>query len=349
MKSPKTIKKDATEQFVEFPCMVFEQGECQLVFFVAKSSLLWSLLEINRKVEDKDEGYQRALSPSRVRAIARYIEAGNTMPLSILVTFDRAEISENRTILKVPKRKNAGWVIDGQHRLAGSHESGGKIQLPVIAFVGLDVSEQIQQFVTINKEAKGVPASLYYDLLKHIPNKKPGEMAKERAADIGTDLKRDEESPFYGKIVITTSPKRGELSLTNFVRKVTPLIYEGKGIFASFTEIEQKSIIKNYYLGLKNVFPKQFSKPDSIFFQTLGFGALMNTLPSFFSLCLNHFGGFAVEDTTKAFREISHFDFDEWYKKGTGNAAEIEAGNDLAEELTRAFETHPDTTGTLRL
>jgi len=349
MAHKKTATPSSEKKYFEFPCIVFKQGDFKLVSFVGKASILWNLLEINRRIEDKEEGYQRALSSSRARAIARYIERGKPIPLSILATFDYAELSENNKILRVPNQRDAGWVIDGQHRLAGAHESGRDILLPVIAFIELDIPEQIQQFVTINKEAKGVPSSLYYDLLKHIPNKKPAEMAKERAADIATDLKRDEESPFYGKIVITTAPKRGELSLTNFVRKVTSLIYEGKGIFASFTETEQRGIISNYYLGLKNVFPLHFSRSDSIFFQTLGFGALMNALPNFFSLCLNHFSGFTVEDTTKAFKEVSHFDFDDWYKKGTGNAVEIEAGNDLTTELTRAFETHDDKSGALRL
>jgi len=343
-----TSKKSNTK-FIKFPCTVFEQDKFKLVFFTGESITLWKILEINRRVEDKDEGYQRTLSPSRVRAISKYIAKGNPIPLSLLVTFDDAKLIDNNKLLKVPNRHNAGWVIDGQHRLAGAHESGKNITLPVIAFLGLEVLEQIQQFVTINKEAKGVPSSLYFDLLKHIPNKKPSEIAKERTADIASDLKRDEESPFYGKIVVTTSPRRGELSLTNFVRKVTPLILKGKGIFASFSEIEQTKIIKNYYLGLKNVFPKQFTRHDSIYFQTLGFGALMNSLPQFFSLCLKHFSGFSVEDITKAFKEINHFDFDEWYKKGTGSAAEIEAGNDLIAELNSAFETHDDKSGAIRL
>jgi len=35
-------------------------------------------------------------------------------------------------------------------------------------------------------------------------------------------LKKDPESPFHGRIVSTIAPKDGQISLTNFVRKVQP-------------------------------------------------------------------------------------------------------------------------------
>ena len=330
----------------QFPIIPFKQGDFNLVCFVASSTTLWNILEINRREEDKDIGYQRALSPSRVRAIANYIKKSKPLPLSILVTLDKAILSEDGSKVIISNEKDAGWVIDGQHRLAGAHESEKELMLPVIAFIGLQIEEQIQQFITINKEAKGVPSSLYYDLLKHIPHKRPGEYAKERAVDIAQELKKDEESPFYGRIVITTSPKKGELSLTNFVRKVHPLLLE-KGSFHVYSEREQVKIIDNYYIGLKNAFPKRFSDPNSIFFQTLGFGALMNALPIFFSLCLKQHKGFTVENTTAIFNEIHHFDFDSWKEMGTGTAAENQAGQDLITELTDAFILDDNESGAL--
>jgi DGQHR domain-containing protein len=233
---------------------------------------------------------------------------------------------------------DAGWVIDGQHRFLGAVHANKDIELPFVAFIGLSIERQIQMFITINQEAKGVPSSLYLDLLKKIPNKTPQEVAKERGADIGSELKRDEESPFFSRIVVTTAPKKGEISLTNFVRKITPLIQPGKGILNAFTETEQRSIVNNYFKALKNIFPKEYSKENTIFFQTLGFGGLMNAFPTFFSICLREFSGFAVEDATKVFKKIEHFDFSTWQSKGTGNSAEIEAGNDLATELNSSFE-----------
>jgi len=319
------------------------QGNHKLITFSAPASELWQILSINRRVEDKDEGYQRTLSMARVRDIARYVQSGKPIPLSILVTLDTGKYRLAKKKIILNNSPDVGWVIDGQHRLAGAHESKTNIFLPVIAFLGLPIEAQIQQFVVINREAKGVPTSLYYDLLKHLPDKTQAEMAKERAADIAHELKKDEESPFYGKIVSITAPKKGELSLNIFVKKIAPLVSE-KGILSAYNAIEQQKIISNYYSALSNAFPKEFKDDNSIFFQTLGFGALFRVLPTFFSLCLKNHKGFSIFDATKTFNEIKDFDFDAWSKYGTGNAAEIQAGEDLRSELEKSFETHDDST-----
>jgi DGQHR domain-containing protein len=268
-----------------------------------------------------------------------------------LISFDTGKIVKKGgiTYLVIDNKPDAGWVIDGQHRLAGAFQAKKDISLPFVAFLNLSISEQIQLFININQLAKGVPSSLYLDLLKAFPNKTPQEQAKERVADIASELKRDEDSPFYSRIVVTTSPKTGELSLTNFVRKITPLIQPGKGIFAIYTEMEQRSILSNYYKALKIVFPGEFRKRDSIFFLTIGFGALMNALPTFFSLCFREHSGFTVEDATNTFKKIDYFDFTTWRSKGSGSAAEIEAGNDLNTELNAIFDVGNKTGQSIRL
>jgi DGQHR domain-containing protein len=319
------------------------QGAFRLITFSAPASELWKILSINRRIEDKDEGYQRTLSPARVRDIAKYVSSNNPVPLSILVTLDKGKyMLQNKKVI-LDNTPDVGWVIDGQHRLAGAHESGTQICLPVVAFLELPIEDQIKQFVIINREAKGVPTSLYYDLLKHLPDKTASEMSKERATDIAHNLKKDEEAPFFGKIVSITAPKRGELSLNIFVKKVAPLVSE-KGILNAYSVSEQEKIISNYYKALANVFPKEFKIDNSIFFQTLGFGALFRVLPAFFSICLKNHKGFSVKDATDTFNQISYFDFDDWKKYGTGNAAEIQAGDDLRTELEKSFEKQGDPT-----
>ncbi len=56
-----------------FPAFKVAQGTTDLYLFKADASAMFKILSINRRVEDKDEGYQRALSLSRVRSIANYI------------------------------------------------------------------------------------------------------------------------------------------------------------------------------------------------------------------------------------------------------------------------------------
>jgi DGQHR domain-containing protein len=332
------------------PCIWAKQGAMRLACFSMKAKTLWKIVSINKRDADRDEGYQRVLSLSRVSAISRYINKSHAIPNSILVALENTtKISADNKRLIIPLTKKSGWVIDGQHRLAGAHEADIDIDLIVVAFLDLPILKQIEQFVTINKEAKGVPTSLYYDLLSKLPKSKTdAEAAKEKAVDIATFLRKSEDSAFYGKITVVTSPKRGELSLTNFVRKISPLLLKKSGKFSIYNTTEQIGIVDNYFKAVTNIFPYYLSGAEPILFQTLGFGALINVLPTVFDLSMTHYKTFKVEDISKIFKRIEDFDFEDWKQKGTGSAAEYEAGEDLRNALLLRF-TSKEQRGALSL
>lgn len=340
---------DTKSKKFQYRVLEATQGNHQLLSFFAPAKELLKCVSINQKDEDEDEGYQRIASPARTGAIARYVDAGNPLPLSILITLERRHINLDGDELTISANKKSGWVIDGQHRLIGATKASTAIELPVIAFVGLSLADQISQFVTINKEAKGVPSSLYLSLLKKLPTKlSPADAAKERAADVGMLLRNDEESPFAQRIVVTTAPGNGQLSLVNFVRKVGPLVRPDNGLLGAYTLQEQSKIIANYYVAIKNTFPREFASPNSVFFQTIGFGALMNFFPIAFSATLSSRKAFTVADVTHTLKTISHIDVDQWKKAGTGNAAETTLGNDLVEEF-RALAVSGGTDNSIKL
>ena len=97
-----------------------QQGPSQLFMFKSAASILFAALSINRKIEDKDEGYQRALSSSRVQALKRFITEKNPVPGAIVVCLDQADYSESSRELTIPAGTDVGWVVDGQHRLAAA-------------------------------------------------------------------------------------------------------------------------------------------------------------------------------------------------------------------------------------
>ncbi|MCW5768161.1 MAG: hypothetical protein KIT19_05725 [Phycisphaeraceae bacterium] len=202
----------------------------------------------------------------------------------------------------------------------------------------LPLEQQVHCFVTINKEQKGVSASLYIDLLKHLPpTKSESDLMKERAADLGSSLKLDDQSS-YSKIVVTTAPAAGEISMVNFVRKVTPLIRRD-GRLNAFNDEDKKAVLENYYRGLSHVFPAEYRKNNSVFFKTIGFGALMTALPTFLDMTINERKAFTVEDVISTFKRIAHFDFSAWHERGTGTHAENMAAEDLRAELLDAIDT----------
>jgi DGQHR domain-containing protein len=335
-----------TPKEISFTCLTVKQGNKTLAVFTATVKDLWEIVEINERDSDKDRGYQRVLSAGRVSSIVKYVTSGHVIPTSLLVSFDNAKLNPSGTILTVPNQPNAGWVIDGQHRLSGIHKSGVDYQIAVVAFIGLTVKDQIEQFVKINREAKNVPTSLYIDLLKHLPDKSDADMAKERAADLADNLRRDEDSPFFGKIVMIGTAKAGQISLTQFARKVAPLVAK-KGKLQMYSVTVQLGVLKNYYKALSHVFPKVYEpkEGESIFFKSLGFGALINALPTIFEICHREHKGFRLEDIIMVFKEIDDFEFDQWSSIGTGNDAENQAGEDLATSVMERFQEGAGETG----
>lgn len=347
-KHPGVVKKP-----LKFTATKIQQGPTTLYTFKARASVIYESFSINRRIDGKDEGYQRALSVSRVEAITRYIaEKKKPIPGAIIVCIDDTSFDKSHNQLTVPAGSDVGWVIDGQHRLAGAAmaaREGVDIELAVVAFTGLTPKAQIEQFVTINREAKNVPTSLYLDLLHNLPDKNPADAAKERAADLATELRRDENSPFLERIAVTASPKPGQISLVNFVRKIAPHVTRDKGILGAYTEKEQCAVISNYYMGFAQVFNSQFAARDSVFFRTVGFGALWNVFQYVFSLTLKNYSGFAVKDVAATLKQIENFDFSGWLQYGSGNQAETTAGDDLRSALTIASNTEDGPKGSLRL
>ncbi|MCL1513747.1 DGQHR domain-containing protein [Parasaccharibacter sp. TMW 2.1891] len=329
---------------IRIPAIKLTQRNKNLYVFCMRAKTLWNISQINQRMDNKEEGYQRSLSEPRAADIKKYINGGHEIAPAIVITFNdgMAEYDDNTKELIIENAPRAAWIIDGQHRLRGSQladtgENSPPIEMAVVAFIGLSTDEQIRQFVTINKEAKGVPTSLYYDLIKSLPKKSAADVAKEKASEIAKSLNGNQDSLFFESIISIRSPAKREISLTNFVRKIYPLLSENKGVFATYTQKEMEAIIDNYYKAMKIVFPNEFSGPKYRFFQTLGFGALINVLPYIFSLTLNKKGGFRVSDIEEILGEISHFKFGNWDEKGTGTQAERDAGTELKFAIKNAW------------
>lgn len=326
---------DAT---INIPCIELKQGQHTFYVGKIKAKELHKIAVISRRKPKEREGYQRMFSPIRVKSVAKFLNNGNVIPVSILVTFDDAKFKNNT--LQIKNKKQNGWIIDGQHRLLGAVESGLDIELPLVAFIKLGTEEQINQFITINREAKGVPSSLYIDLLGEIPKSKTiTDLAKERVADVARILNDDETSPFHNRIVVVTAPKKGQLSLANFNRKTEQYFVPTKGFLAEYDPELQAKLISNYFLALEHVYKKEADAEVPIFYQTLAFGAFMGVFNRVFTQVITDSGGFMLKDIIDLFKTVGKLPFDNWRKYGTGAKGEASAAQDINQAITAAYKT----------
>ena len=326
------------------PALEVRQGDIAFYVFKLKASKLWPMVSINRRSETEDRGYQRVLSNARVKSVADHIRNGQPLPNSVLVALDSGKYDSTKMQLTIPKGEDVGWVIDGQHRIAGAHEAAEKtdIELCVFAFIGVDEEFQIEQFVTINREQKGVPTSLVYDLLSHLPSrKKPLDVANERAAEIANELRHDKEFALFGRIVVTQSPGKGQISITNFVRK-SPRLCTQSAVRCGFILLPKWHKLFPITLELsKPHILINGGRPTNIFFLTVGFGAMMNMFEEIFQIALSTESGFSISDIKKTIKGISNFDFSQWKSYGSGNKAEMEAAQDFRTDFNRSRATFP--------
>lgn len=167
--------------------------------------------------------YQRLLVPSRLNGIRNFIDNGGYFPNSIIVNFDTlankklrvqfeqagkvGDDSESRFgTLILPNAYGIAYIIDGQHRVYGYANSKFKDTntIPVVAFVNMDSSEQLQIFMDINENQKAVSPSLRLDLKEDLDwdsSRLDSRMGALRSSIIKA-LTRDANSVLFSKISV---------------------------------------------------------------------------------------------------------------------------------------------------
>lgn len=136
-------------------------------------------------------------------------------------------------------------VIDGQHRLFAFDAEDGtaaEYDLPVVAFVGLDLSWQAYLFWTINIKPKRINASFAFDLYPLLreqtwleQNDNVTVYRESRAQELTEVLWASQNSPWYQRInMLGGSRANGPVSQSAFVRSLTLSLvkrWRAKGLF----------------------------------------------------------------------------------------------------------------------
>jgi DGQHR domain-containing protein len=195
-------------------------GGVAYIFCVSPEYLLKIAFVSHRakgKASDID-AYQRLLKKSRLRSIREYIDEGGIFPTNIVVniaesrwlTFERGkqEAEGKNSIfgwLNIRPAYRIAWIIDGQHRLFAyaNHSLASKSLISVMAFVGLEPSEQARLFVDINAQQRKVKQSLLQELYAelHWDADEPEVRMQAILSKVIQALDSDVNSPFRGRIL----------------------------------------------------------------------------------------------------------------------------------------------------
>lgn len=329
---------------IQLPAFQVIQNNIPMLLFITNARMIYERFDVSRRITDKKLGYQRSFSKPRIKEITTYINQDQgIIPNSILVNIDEGKFSylKNDNLLTLNDTESLGLIIDGQHRIKGCYEANPDFPLMVVATLGLSVKDQARLFIKINKTQKGVPASLYLDLLNLLEGDienfdEEGVTAERRATEIATRLNETDESPLYELIRRTGDAGLG-ISLSEFVNQAKDYVEPRTGKLANLGFEQQYKVFEIYFRSIKAVFLEQWDDPKSYILKTVGFGGLMKAFYEIFNLVMQKYQMFNTENTIKLLQLIQDFKFDkDNLPNGGGFKAQEKAGEMMVSRLKNA-------------
>lgn len=207
---------------VVVPAVEGDMGGKKYYMFSIEPHLLLKMgfiLHRTKANESEMPTYQRLLVPSRLKNISKFITGGGFFPNSIILNFTqkrhkvsfeasaRSGDSKSRFgMLKIPNAYALAYIIDGQHRVYGYAETEYKESntVPVVAFLDLTATEQLEIFMDINQNQKAVSPSLRLTLEEDLywnADRADSRLKALRSAIIKA-LAEDINGPLYSRISI---------------------------------------------------------------------------------------------------------------------------------------------------
>ncbi len=263
---------------------------------------------------DNRQGYQRPLTPSRLRHVSAYMrEEEGVLPTSLLLcirqpdqaTFEPAPTDSGGGepgMLTIPPGVTM-WVVDGQHRLFGLERALIKDKakwvadypLPVTVVEGIDAYEEMRYFHVINTRQKGVPTDV---VDRHLLTMRETEGAalleregersylRARATKLCDVLNSDPSSPWYGTIIMPGEKRRPHhlMRQHGMVSSLDPMVRDS--FVKRLTDEEAAKLLLNYWCAARERWQSAFEQPQEYMIQkALGAGALHQVLPDVLELC----------------------------------------------------------------
>ncbi len=214
---------------ITVPAIYGGKGKEKYWSFIIQPEKLLQIAYIHHRRGTREErlsSYQRMLEKTRLEKIDRFISKGGYFPNNVIINFTKKPRFDKKAevgdivygILTFPPYYASAWVIDGQHRLYGyaNNKKKSTATVPVLAFDSLDVKDQANLFVEINREQKKVPANLLWDLYPDIYSDSEDEKQQHlrTISLVVKKLNSDSDSPLCDHVSIPSVRSKGK-GITN--------------------------------------------------------------------------------------------------------------------------------------
>jgi len=263
---------------------------------------------------DNRKGYQRPLTPSRLRQVSTYLrEEEGVLPTSLLMCIrrpDRASFEPaglessggEPGMLTIPAGVTM-WLVDGQHRLFGLERALTKdsakwladYPLPVTIVEGIDAYEEMRYFHVINTRQKGVPTDVVDRHLLTMREtegtallEREGERnyLRGRATKLVDLLNGNPSSPWHDTIIMPGEKRRPHhlMRQHSMVISLDPVVRDS--FVKRLTDEEAGKLLLNYWCAARDRWQSAFEDPQSYMIQkALGAGALHQIFADVLELC----------------------------------------------------------------
>lgn len=269
---------------------------------------------IDTYAADNPRGYQRPVTPSRLRQLSAYLrQEEGVLPTSVLLCIRQPHKAEFQPTAGADAAGEAGlltvqadvplWVVDGQHRILGLQRAITKDRakwvadypLPVVIVEGIDAYEEMRYFHVINTRHKGVPVDV---VDRHLLSMREAEGAalleregernylRARATKLADLLNSDPASPWRGMIRMPGEPSQPHhiMRQHSMVSSLDPVV--GDGFVKRLSDEEAGKLLLNYWQAARQRWVSAFEAPAEYVIQKpLGAGALHMIFPDVLELC----------------------------------------------------------------
>ena len=166
--------------------------------------------------QDPVGGFQRNLDTRRAEEIAKYVDAGNSIPNSIVLSAQpeaALEYTRKNRSITFNLTPRSFYILDGQHRVYGfSLAKTQTLRVPVVIYSGLSAAEECKLFIDINTKQRPVPNALLLDI-KRLANRDTDQASLLR--DVFDRFAEDAASPLFG-LMSSAASKKGKLNRVTF-------------------------------------------------------------------------------------------------------------------------------------